>query len=112
MTDPELLSGDGFLEQVQILIPRRRKPISLRAVPRLGGNGTAGGSRLENEALRWTYVLRSRERWLTNRSSQAQHEEQARNTLLDFNVGELQLAEIGAAENVVVRMPYRIETEG
>jgi hypothetical protein len=105
------IPADSFIEQIGLYFPNRLRPLTLR-IAASDSKHASGGSLLENEALRWTYVLRSRERWLTNRSTQEQHEEQARRTLGSFGIGESDLAEIAAAGVVIVRMPFRSEAVG
>ena len=98
----------SYLEQISIHLSGRQEPFGLRAAD----GADSGGTLLETEALRWTYVLRSRERWVGSRSSQEQHEEQARLTLRAFGLDDPQIAEIGGAETVIVRMLYKTEAEG
>lgn len=80
---------------------------------RLGSVAGAGPSRsLEAEAMRWSYVLRARERWLGKDDAIKSHERDATELLLSFGLEEDGLEKIARADRVVVRMPYRSEEEG
>jgi hypothetical protein len=68
--------------------------------------------RLEAQAMRWAYVLRSRERWLGKIGASQEHEDDAVRTMRDFGIDDAALQLIAAASRVVVRMPYRVEGEG
>lgn len=61
------------------------------------------------EALRWTYVLRARERWIDNEEARSKHQEDAREALFAFGLTEAELQQIGRAEQVVVCMDYHGE---
>ena len=106
MPSPE---NTPFLNAIEILIPGERF--------KLGGPvGEAGGlpprRMLESQAMRWTYVLRTRERWLGKGTAGQQHEENAARTLLDFGVDDAALQRIALASRVVVSMPYVEESDG
>lgn len=101
----------SFLESIEILIPGKA-PFRLREC---GGAGGLPGQlppprTLESQAMRWTYVLRARERWLGNGNAQQVHEDDAAATLRDFGLDDKALKQFAAARSVVVRMPYRGES--
>lgn len=102
----------SFLESIEILIPGASVPLRECG----GADDTPGplpASRsLESQAMRWTYVLRARERWLGKRNAQQAHEEDAVSTLRQFGVDASALERIARAQRVVVRMPYSSEGEG
>lgn len=68
--------------------------------------------RLSSEAMRWTHVLRAKERWLDQSGAREARAEDARQTLLAFGLTDKDLQAIGQAHRVVVRMPYRTEAQG
>ncbi|MFN3302414.1 MAG: hypothetical protein ACK44A_01710 [Roseateles sp.] len=64
---------------------------------------------LAQQALRWTYLLRSRQRWVHDARAREQHQADALDTLQALGLD----ADALAREPVlVVRMPYRREAEG
>jgi hypothetical protein len=67
---------------------------------------------LAGEAMRWTYVLRSRERWKGDERALAQQQRAATETLYAFGLGEDALKSIAQAGEVMVQMPYRGEAHG
>jgi len=67
---------------------------------------------LASEAMRWTYVLRSRERWKGDERAVGQQERSATKTLYAFGLGDQQLRDIAVAGVVMVEMPYTTEAEG
>lgn len=67
---------------------------------------------LAYEAMRWSFVLRARERWVDNEEARARHQEDARATLLSFGLSDEQLTAIGQSGQVVVRMAYEGEPVG
>ena len=68
--------------------------------------------RLDTEAMRWTYVLRSRERWLSSGDASNSREEQANRTMKGFGLTDADLQALARAPRIVVRMPYTSEREG
>lgn len=104
--------GPSFLGEIEIVVPGQ--------VHRLQECGREDGKagplppprRLEAQAMRWSYVLRTRERWLGKSGASQEHEDDAVRTLLDFGIDDAALQHIAAASRVVVRMPYRAEGEG
>jgi hypothetical protein len=79
------------------------------------GEGAPGPGRrptLASEAMRWTYVLRSRERWKGEERAVARHEVSATDTLRAFGLGDEQLKAIASAGMVCVELPYATEEEG
>lgn len=64
---------------------------------------------MAQQALRWTYVLRSRQRWVRDAKAREQHQADARETLklLGLSVAEIQA--LGEASTLVVRVPFQHE---
>jgi hypothetical protein len=62
--------------------------------------------------MRWSYVLRARERWLGKDDAIKSHERDATELLLSLGLEEDDLALIARADRVVMRMPYRSQEEG
>ena len=60
--------------------------------------------------MRWTYVLRTRERWLGKGAASSMR--RMPRTLLDFGVDDAALQRIALASRVVVSMPYVEESDG
>lgn len=92
------------------------KAISIRAgktTYTLGGQLPAGVAprSLAQEAMRWSYVLRARERWVDNEEARSSRHEDARATLHAFGLGEADLQRIAQEEQVVVRAAYRGEAQ-
>lgn len=69
------------------------------------------GSRqsMARQALRWTYLLRSRQRWVGDAKVREQHQAEARETLKLLGLSEAQLQALGDAATLVVRVPYQHE---
>jgi hypothetical protein len=84
------------------------------------GNADAKGFRLQlprmspelaietirEEALRWTYRLRSRKRWVADRRARERNEAQARDALAGIGIKADELALLGASSVLVVRIPW------
>jgi hypothetical protein len=64
---------------------------------------------MAQQALRWTYVLRSRQRWVRDAKVREQHQADARETLKLLGLSAAQLQALGDAAMLVVRVPYRHE---
>jgi hypothetical protein len=62
--------------------------------------------RLAQEALRWTYLLRSRQRWMRDTQVREQHQADARATLRALG---LDTEALGRESLLTVRVPYRSE---
>jgi len=107
------LASIAILTSDQAVLPlgqERRRVAGPRGGP---GESTAPAPRrLAAEAMRWTYVLRSRQRWLDKSGAGQAHEAEAAATLRDFGLGDAQLKQIARANRVVVRMPFVTEAEG
>lgn len=67
---------------------------------------------LAAEALRWTYVLRSRQRWVNDAAVREQHEADALATLARLGLGAAPLRVLAQAPTLVVRVPYQHEALG
>ena len=101
-----------FLASIEILIPG--EAFKLFECGGLDGQPgpLAGPRQLEAQAMRWSYVLRTRERWLGKSGASQAREDDATTTLKEFGLDAAALARIAVAPRVVVRMPYRSEGEG
>lgn len=86
-----------------------------------GGHAMALGSKppqgvqpksLAQQAMRWSYVLRTRERWADNPDARSRHELEALATLQGFGLGDADIQRIARAEQVIVRMPWVKEDTG
>ncbi|MCE4540182.1 hypothetical protein LXT12_23300 [Pelomonas sp. P7] len=64
---------------------------------------------MAQQALRWTYVLRSRQRWVRDAKVREQHQADARDTLKLLGLSAAQLQALGEASTLVVRVPYQHE---
>jgi hypothetical protein len=64
---------------------------------------------MAQQALRWTYVLRSRQRWLRDTQAREQHQADAAETLKALGLDDAQLQALGRASMLVVRVPYQHE---
>lgn len=67
---------------------------------------------LEREALRWTYVLRSRRRWVDAPKARERTQTDARTTLAAIGVDLDRLDAMAKDGCIVVRMPYVVEEQG
>lgn len=64
---------------------------------------------MAQQALRWTYVLRSRQRWVREAKAREQHQLEAAETLKALGLTTSQLRALGEASTLVVRVPYQHE---
>ena len=64
---------------------------------------------LAQEAMRWTYVLRSRQRWVNDALVREQHQSEARESLAGLGITAAQIRALGRESMLVVRVPYRHE---
>lgn len=64
---------------------------------------------MAQQALRWTYVLRSRQRWVREAKMREQHQQEAVATLMALGLGEADVRALGEASTLVVRVPFRHE---
>ncbi len=93
------------------------KRITVRAAGRdiaLGGKPPPGTppTTLAQQAMRWSYVLRARERWADNPDARSVRTQDAQATLRSFGIGDEDLKHIAQADQVIVRMPYESEDAG
>lgn len=72
---------------------------------------TKSSPTLETEAMRWTYVLRSRERWMGDPQAVEQQRRIAAQTLFSFGLTDEMLRKIAAAGSVMVQMPFERESQ-
>jgi hypothetical protein len=61
---------------------------------------------LARDAMRWTYVLRSRRRWVGEAATREQHERDAADTLQRLGLGAAALQRLAQSRHVVVRIPW------
>lgn len=106
---PPRNEADGFLPRIQIVTATRRY---LLGGPGAAPAGVARPRSLANEALRWSYVLRSRERWRDMPDVADRHQADATATLAAFGLTDEALREIAQAGRVVVTMPFESESVG
>ena len=64
---------------------------------------------MAQQALRWTYVLRSRQRWVREPKAREQHQQEAAETLKALGLTAAQLRALGEAPALVVRVPFQHE---
>lgn len=64
---------------------------------------------MAQQALRWTYVLRSRQRWVREAKVREQHQLEAAETLKALGLSAAELRALGDASTLVVRVPYQHE---
>lgn len=64
---------------------------------------------MAQQALRWTYVLRSRQRWVRDAKAREQHQADARETLQILGLDAAALQALGEASTLVVRVPFQHE---
>ena len=101
---------DELLEGVHLASEADLRGLPLRAVT-ADADGRARQS-LAREALRWTYVLRSRQRWVHDALVREQHQADARESLDQLGVGPAALRALARASTLVVRVPYQHEALG
>jgi len=61
---------------------------------------------IAREAMRWTYVLRSRLRWVGDSRARERYEDEARKALGEIGLGTGELRELAKAGRVVVQVPW------
>jgi len=96
--------ADGFLSRIEI--------VTAATSYRLAAPQPAPARSLANEAMRWSYVLRSRERWRDSPEVAERHQADATATLNAFGLDDAALRQIAQAGRVVVTMPYESESRG
>jgi len=98
-------------ELVQVRIATHVDPVGTPLSMPKGLSPEAGAALIADEALRWTYVLRSRRRWVADSRARERNEEGAREALGAIGVGAVELAAMAESDMIVVRIPYpSIET--
>jgi len=95
---PELLT------EVRLATPSQLQGIPL-SLPQ-GMTREQASTAIGNEALRWTYVLRSRRRWVGGTRVRERNEHEAREALKAIGVDEAELQALGNSDRIVVRVPY------
>jgi hypothetical protein len=95
------------LDQVRLATPK--DPVGLPLSLPAGVTASEARKTVAREALRWTYVLRSRRRWVGDSRARERYEEEARTALRAIGIGEAELGQLGEAERIVVRVPYPFE---
>ena len=107
----------SFLARMSIVTAGARFTLGGPPVQRTTPSPTSGtpASRpatLASEAMRWSYVLRSRERWRDSADISARHQLDATATLNAFGLSDNAIEQIAHAGRVVVTMPFEGETQG
>lgn len=82
------------------------KPIGLRLNLPDGMTPTQAQEAIQREALRWTYLLRSRRRWVTDERARERNEAEARQALQDIGLSAADLDQLAEAYTLVVRVPW------
>ena len=100
-------SPNDFLAQVRLATPK--DPVGLPLTMPAGMTPDEARKAIAREAMRWTYVLRSRRRWVRDSRARERYEAEARTALRAIGIGETELAVLGDAERIVVRVPYPFE---
>jgi hypothetical protein len=100
-------SPNDFLAQVRLATPK--DPVGLPLTMPAGMTPDEARKAIAREAMRWTYVLRSRRRWVRDSRARERYEAEARTALRAIGIGETELALLGDAERIVVRVPYPFE---
>ncbi len=102
-----------FLYEVEIHTAERRYGLGGKSrTPAEPGSTPSPRRTLAGEAMRWTYIIRSRERWRGNVDVRVRHAQDAAETMKAFGLDDTALAEIAAAGRVVVTMPFTTEARG
>ncbi|WP_394384486.1 hypothetical protein [Roseateles sp. BYS87W] len=78
----------------------------------LGAPADDGRQLLAQQALRWTHVVRSRQRWVHDPALREQLEASARESLAALGLDEARLDALAREPLLVVRMPFRHEALG
>ncbi|MEO6277608.1 hypothetical protein [Roseateles sp.] len=94
---------EQLLDAVHIASPGDPLGLTLASVDQRSRQSMA------QQALRWTYVLRSRQRWLRDAKVRDQHQADAAETLRILGLGPAELQALGEADTLVVRVPYTHE---
>ena len=94
---------ERLLEAVHIARPGDALGLALASVD------TRSRQSMAQQALRWTYLLRSRQRWLRDAKVRDQHQADAAETLRILGLGPDELQALGEAQTLVVRVPYTHE---
>lgn len=92
-----------LLDSVHIASPDNALGLPLAAVDDRSRQSMA------RQALRWTYVLRSRQRWLREAKVREQHQADAAETLALLGLDAHRLQALGDADRLVVRVPFQHE---
>ncbi|RZL35315.1 MAG: hypothetical protein EOP35_14690 [Rubrivivax sp.] len=94
---------ERLLEAVHIASPGDPLGLALASVD------TRSRQSMAQQALRWTYVLRSRQRWVRDAKVREQHQAEAAQTLRILGLGPAELRALGEADTLVVRVPFTHE---
>lgn len=103
----------GYLPSITLVTPRARHRLGGKTV--LPEGEDPHGWRppgLAREAMRWSYVLRSRERWRDSPAVRERHQIDAVATLNGFGLDAADLRALANAGQVVVELPYDSEGVG
>ena len=114
----------AYLRRIAIVTPSGRYPLggepiamaaSITPPPSDATDAATKAPRqitLAGEAMRWTYVLRSRERWKGDERAVARHERSAIETMHAFGLADIALKAIGESRVAMIQMPFEHEAEG
>lgn len=105
----ETEGAQEFLKQIRIIVSSTES-FQLAVRPPPDASGGMAAVTLAREAMRWSYVLRNRERWRDNVDVIERHQHEATQTLHAFGLSDEHLRKIAAAGKVVVQMPYPSES--
>jgi hypothetical protein len=108
----ERADGPNFLKEISIVTAA--KTYKLGGPPFVAADADAPQRpmTLASEAMRWSYVLRSRERWRDDSDALALHQRDATATMHALGLSDDALREIAVAGRVVVTMPFKSEGWG
>lgn len=67
---------------------------------------------LQQAAMKWSYVLRNRRRWVDLEATRAEQEQRAFNQLNDLGLDKDQIREIGESSIIEINVPYYREEHG
>lgn len=83
------------------------RPVGVRLhLPKAGMTPEQAQAAIAREALRWTYLLRSRRRWVADQRARERNEAEARQALKDIGVSDSDFDALAHADTLVVRVPW------
>ncbi len=103
----------GYLPSITLVTPQGRHRLGAKTVlPEGEDRDSWRPPGLAREAMRWSYVLRSRERWRDSAAVLKRHQIEAVATLNGFGLDAADLRALAGAGQVVVELPYDSENVG